>query len=95
MRSHRQRSAIGGPKTDKRAEGQAPVGAMVGATLGLLAFLLAITFGIALDAYQARKVALLEETNAIRMSYLLTGTIPDAHRAEIRSVLREYVDERF
>ena len=67
---------------------------MVGATLGLLAFLLAFTFGIASDAYQARKVALLQETNAIRMSYLLTGTIPEPYRAEIRRVLREYVDER-
>ena len=78
----------------REAEKEAPVGAMVGATLGLLAFLLAITFGIAIDAFQARKVALLQETNAVRMSYLLTGTIPEAHRAEIRSVLREYVDER-
>ena len=75
-------------------EKEAPVGAMVGATLGLLAFLLAFTFGIAADAYHARKIALVEETNAIRMSYLLCDTIPKAHHAEIRRVLRQYVDER-
>jgi hypothetical protein len=75
-------------------EKEAPVGAMVGATLGLLAFLLAFTFGIAADAYHARKVALVQEANAIRMSYLLCATLPETHRAEIRQVLRQYVDER-
>ena len=75
-------------------EKEAPVGTMVGATLGLLAFLLAFTFGIATDAFHARKVALVNEANAIRMTYLLTDAIPSAHRAEIRAVLREYVDER-
>ena len=67
---------------------------MVGATLGLLAFLLAFTFGIAADAFHARKVALAEEADAIRMTHLLTSVIPDAQGAEIRTVLREYVDER-
>jgi hypothetical protein len=67
---------------------------MVGATLGLRAFLLAFTFGIAADAFHARKVALVDEANAIRMTYLLTSVIPEAQRSEIRTVLREYVDER-
>jgi len=79
---------------NRELEKEAPVGAMVGATLGLLAFLLAFTFGIAADAFHARKIALVEEVNAIRMTYLSTGTIPAAHRAEIRAVLRQYVDER-
>src|SRR5262245_66336463 len=70
-------------------EKEAPVGAMLGATLGLLAFLLAFSFGIASDAYQARKLALVEESNAIRMTYLETGVIPEEYRAEIRAVLRE------
>jgi hypothetical protein len=75
-------------------EKEAPVGAMVGATLGLLAFLLTFTFGIAADSYHARKIALVDEANAIRMSYLLCDAIPEAHRVEIRGVLRQYVDER-
>src|SRR5262245_23827013 len=78
----------------RELEKEAPVGAMVGAMLGLLAFLLAFTFGIAADAYQARKIAVVEEANAIRMTYLLSDVIPEAHRAEIRSVLRQYVDQR-
>ncbi len=79
---------------DRELEKEAPVGAMAGATLGLLAFLLAFTFGIAADAFHARKVALVEEANAIRMTYLLSSVIPEVHRSEIRTVLREYVDER-
>ena len=75
-------------------EEEAPVGAMVGATLGLLAFLLAFTFGIAADAFHARKVALMQEANSIRMVYLLSDVVPEGRRAEIRTVLRQYVDER-
>src|SRR5262252_6967296 len=75
-------------------EKEAPINAMVGATLGLLAFLLAFTFGIATGAFHARKVALVQEVNATRMTYLLCDVIPAAHRAEIRTTLREYVDQR-
>jgi hypothetical protein len=78
----------------REREKEAPVGAMVGATLGLLAFLLAFTFGIAADAFHARKVALVQEANAIRVTYLLANTIPEAYRSEIRTILREYTDER-
>lgn len=79
---------------ERDREKEAPVGAMAGATLGLLAFLLAITFGLAADAFHARKVALVDETSAIRMTYLLAGTTPEPQRTEIRTVLREYVDQR-
>jgi hypothetical protein len=79
---------------NQEVEKEAPVGAMVGATLGLLAFLLAFTFGIAADAFHARKVALVQEVSAIRMTYVLTGTLPEAQRSGIRTILREYVDER-
>jgi hypothetical protein len=75
-------------------EKEAPVGAMVGATLGLLAFLLAITFGIVEDSFHARKVAVLEEANEVRAAYLRADFIPEPHRAEVRRILREYVDER-
>ncbi len=81
-------------KKRSEVEKEAPVGAMVGATLGLLAFLLAFTFGMAADHFHARKVALLDEANAIRTTYLLTGVIPESHRTEVRKILRDYVEER-
>src|SRR3954466_7090080 len=77
-----------------RAEKEAPIGAMAAATLALLAFLLAFTFGIAEDAYHARKVSVMQEANAIRLTYLLSNVAPPAQRTEIQTVLREYVDER-
>jgi hypothetical protein len=81
-------------QANQELEKEAPVAAMVAATLGLLAFLLTFTFGIALDAYHARKLALVEEANAIRMTYRACDLIPQALRAETRGVLRQYVDER-
>jgi hypothetical protein len=79
---------------EEKQEKEAPVGAMAGATLGLLAFLLAITFSIAEDSYNARKIALLAEVNAIHTTYLRTAFIPESNRDEVRRVLRQYVNER-
>jgi hypothetical protein len=76
------------------AEKDAPVGAIVGATLGLLAFMLAFTFGLAASRFDARRMVVLEESNAIGTSYLRAGLLPEAHREEIRRLLREYVDIR-
>jgi hypothetical protein len=77
-----------------RDEDEATVGGVVGATLGLLAFLLAVTFGIADDAFHARKVALTNEMNAIQMSYMSSDLAADADRDQIRVLLREYVEQR-
>jgi drug/metabolite transporter (DMT)-like permease len=74
-------------------EVEAPLGAMVGATLGLLAFMLAFTFGAAADRYDSRRQILLDEANAIGTTYLRAGMLPD-RREEIRALLRDYVDTR-
>ena len=46
-------------------EKEAPLGTMVGATLGLLAFILAFTFGLAASRFDNRRQLLLDEANAI------------------------------
>lgn len=76
-----------------KQEKEAPVGAMVGATLGLLAFILAFTFGLAAARFDTRREVLLDEANAIGTTYLRAGMLPD-RREEIRALLREYVDVR-
>jgi len=81
-------------KRRSEVEKEAPIGAMVGATLGLLAFILAFTFGMAADSFHNRKEALLDEANAIRTTYLLADVIPEPHRTEVRRILREYAEER-
>ncbi|MGH7495868.1 MAG: hypothetical protein ACREOO_26220 [bacterium] len=75
-------------------EQAAPVGAMVGATLGLLAFTLAITFGMAASRFDARKQLVLDEANAVNTAYLRAEMLPQPFRDEIQGMLREYVDVR-
>ena len=74
-------------------EQEAPVGAMVGATLGLLAFMLAFTFGLAAARFDTRRQVLLDEANAIGTAYLRAGMLSDRREA-IRALLRDYVDTR-
>jgi len=68
-------------------EKEAPVGAMVGATLGLLAFMLAFTFGMAASRFDTRRQLVLDEANAIGTTYLRTAMLPEG-RDEIRALLR-------
>ena len=74
-------------------EQEGPVGAMVAAMLGLLAFLLAFTFSLAASRFDTRKDLVLEEANAIGTTYLRAAMLPE-RRDEIRSLLREYVQTR-
>ena len=84
---------LGKYRSSRSAEKVEPVGAMVGATLGLLAFMLAFTFGLAAERFNTRRMAVLDEANAIGTTYLRAGMLPD-RRGEIRTLLREYVDTR-
>jgi hypothetical protein len=74
-------------------EKEAPLGTMVGATLGLLALVLAFTFGLAAARFDTRRQVLLDEANAIGTTYLRSGMLPERGE-EIRSLLREYVGVR-
>jgi ABC-type multidrug transport system fused ATPase/permease subunit len=74
-------------------EKEAPVGTMVGATLGLLAFILAFTFGLAAARFDTRRQVLLDEANAIGTTYLRAGMLPDRGE-QIRGLLRDYVAVR-
>jgi hypothetical protein len=66
---------------------------MVGATLGLLAFMLAFTFGMAASRFDTRKQLVLDEANAIGTTYLRTAMLPE-QRDDVRALLRSYVDAR-
>jgi hypothetical protein len=79
-------------QADKTAD--APLGSVIGGTLGLLAFLLAFTFGMAASRFETRRELLLDEVNAIGTCYLRAALVPDPERSEIRQRLREYVHLR-
>lgn len=69
----------------------APIGTVVGATLGLLAFILAFTFGMTASRFDMRKQVFLDEVNAIETTFLRAGLIPEPHRTEVRKLLKTYV----
>jgi hypothetical protein len=75
-------------------ESDAIVGSMVAAELGLLAFLLAFTFGIGASRFEMRRQIMLDETNAIGTTYLRAAMLPTAERDDVRRLLKEYVDVR-
>lgn len=68
--------------------------AMVGATLGFLAFLMAFVMSMAVDRFDNRRQLVGEEAQAIRSAYLQAGYLADPYPQEIRSLLTEYVDIR-
>ncbi|MGE5208126.1 MAG: hypothetical protein ACM3KL_02220 [Alphaproteobacteria bacterium] len=74
-------------------EKEAPVGTMVGATLGLFAFILAFTFGLAATRFDTKRQVLLDEANAIGTTYLRAGMLPERGE-QIRALLRDYVGVR-
>lgn len=73
---------------------RAPIGSIVAATLGLLAFLLAFTFGIAASKFEERRMLVIDEANAIGTTYLRAGYLPNLYQAEIENLLKEYVSIR-
>jgi hypothetical protein len=67
-----------------------PIGSVVGAALGLLAFMLAFTFQIVDNRYSSRKELLLDEVTTIRTSFLQSGLIPEPYKTSSRKLLIEY-----
>ena len=76
------------------AEPDKTLDAMVGATLGLLAFLMAFVMSMASDRYDNRRQLVVEEAQVIRSAYLQAGYLTEPYPQEIRSLLKEYVDIR-
>jgi len=81
-----------GPLPDPQQE--KVVSRLVGGILGLLAFMVAFTFGVAASHFDARRQALLDEVNAIWTAYLRADLLQEPQRSEIRNLLRKYVDVR-
>ena len=85
---------VGKHRRSRAPETEAPVGSMVAAMLGLLAFMLAFTFGFAAARFDDRKRSILEEANAIGTAYLRAAMLPEPQQSAIRQLLRQYVDAR-
>jgi hypothetical protein len=75
-------------------DAEGPIGIIVGAVLGLVAFILAITMGIAGDRYDTRRGLVLEEANTINTLWLQAGYLPAEAPTEMRDLIAEYVPLR-
>lgn len=72
-------------------EDRSPIASIVAATLGLLGFLLAFSFGISAGKFDERRTLVVEEANAIGTTYLRAGYLDDPHQKEVRDLLKQYV----
>ncbi|MBS1542211.1 MAG: hypothetical protein JST14_01150 [Bacteroidetes bacterium] len=75
-------------------DAQPPINTGVGSLLGLLAFILAFTFGLSMSRFEARKNFLMEEVNTLEAAYLRTDFLPEPYKTNMRKDLRTYVDLR-
>lgn len=72
-------------------EEDGPVNTIVGAILALLAFILAFTFGLTNTRFDARKMYMLDEVNAIETTWLRASLISEPKQTKIKNLLKEYV----
>jgi len=70
------------------------IDSMQSSLLGVLALMLAFTFSIALDRFNSRSLAVVDEANAIGTAYLRSGLLADGPRPEARKLFREYAGVR-
>ena len=71
-----------------------PVGQLGVATLGMLGFFLAFSFGLAANRYDAKRQLVIDEANALGTTYLRTDFLEEPARTRARELLREYVAVR-
>lgn len=73
---------------------KAHVNAIQASLLGILALLLGFTFSSALERYDARSQAVVEEANAISTAWQRADLLPAPYQAPAREALRGYLDVR-
>jgi hypothetical protein len=67
---------------------------VVAAVLTLLALIIGFSFSMATDRYNQRKNYEEAEANAIGTEYVRADLLPTADAARVRTLLKEYLDER-
>jgi hypothetical protein len=67
---------------------------ILGATLTLLGLMIGFTFAMAVGRYDQRKDYEAREANAIGTEYVRVDVLSAANAAELRALLRDYLDQR-
>jgi hypothetical protein len=77
-----------------KAKSDDDIGTINGTLLGLLALMLAFSFGMANSRYDTRRQLVIEEANAIGTVILRTDIYPDSMRNLLHTLLKDYVKAR-
>jgi hypothetical protein len=75
-------------------EKESPISVISASILGMLAFILAFTFGMVTDRHNSRRELVRNEANAIRTAWLRTAFLPESERQESAALLKEYLHLR-
>jgi hypothetical protein len=73
---------------------RAHINAVQASLLGILALLLGFTFSLALQRFDSRSEAVVDEANAIGTAYLRAQLLPPSLRGEVQLALRDYLELR-
>ena len=72
----------------------AQVRAIMGASLGLLAFMLAFSFSMAQQHHEERAIAYMQEVSAVDTAYRASDLILHEQRRNAKQLLRQFIDQR-
>lgn len=75
-------------------EAKVLTGSIQASVLGLLALMLGFTFSMAMQRYDGRNMALIEEANAIGTAALRVKLLPLKYQADAHDLIRQYIDVR-
>lgn len=67
---------------------------IIGAIFGLLAFIIGLTFSIAVDRFDTRRGWVAEEATAINTAFLRAGLFDEPHRSQLQLTIRDYARTR-
>ncbi len=88
---HRLGRRVKGRRDEEKLQ---PVSSILASTLGLLAFMLAFTFGLVTSRYDNRKALVRSEANMIRTVWLRSDFLPEPERGEAAGLIKTYLDDR-
>lgn len=86
-----------GWRVGKRMRGQSedlrePFSLLQGALLGFMGLVLAFALSLAVDRYETRRAAVVNEANAIGTTYLRAQTIAEPQRSDSLALLKQFAD---
>jgi hypothetical protein len=81
---------LGRRRRARGIEEREELGSLVGAMLGMLGFIIAISFGAQLSRFDSAKSFLLDESTAIFTTFLQTDMLPAGPGSESRELLHRY-----